>query len=616
MRRHAAVLAALLGVALVPLARAQLPVRTYADGFVKRFSPADPRVEYTVSVPADDRSAYHVEVDLDGLTDSAVRLALPAWAPGAYRITNAWRRVRDFAATDSAGAALAVTKPDSLTWLVHSGGAPRLVVRYAVRATATANNREFLRPAAGLLDGPSTYLYLPGHQNLPSHVRFALPAGWRIGTGLMATPDSTVFFAPSYDVLADSPVLLGAFQRWAFTVDATPHQVLVANDGAPAAFDTVGFVAMVRRIAATEIGIFGQPPYKDYTFIFVVGGGGGLEHLNSTTIGLDADRMAANVKNADGIVAHEFFHTWNVKRIRPAVLGPFDYTAPQRTLDLWFAEGNTSYYAALTNVRSGLITRDEFRTQLQNLIGSHHANPARLRISPERSSWTTWDAPEANGGYAISYYDQGELLGLLFDIAIRDSTDGRVSWDDVMRYLFAHYAGERGFASEDLLDAVNQVSGRDFEDFWRKYVSGAEDIPWNDFLARIGWQVEFRDSVVPVDNRLALMPPAAQLGVAPSSPYWRAIVTPGSAFADAGVNNGDEVVRIDGVDATAGRAFDPIRDLAPGGTVRLELRRGGRLLTADVRGRPFTTSVATLSETAGAPAKAVRIREGIMTGER
>ncbi len=615
MRRYAALLGAALGIALVPVARAQIPVRSYADAFVKKFSPADAEVEYTVAVQGDDRTAYHVELAVRNVADSVVALELPNWAPGAYRITNAWRRVQNLAASDSSGTALAVTRPDSLTWLVHGGAARAFTVRYAVEPGATANNRAFLRDQVGLLDGPATFMHLRGGQNLPSHVRFDLPAGWRVGTGLMATPDSTIFFAPSYDVLIDSPVLLGRFQRWVFTAASTPHQVLVANDGEPAAFDTIAFVAMVRRIAATAIGVFGQAPYKDYSFIFVVGGGGGLEHLNSTTIGLDAGRMADDVKNASGVVAHEFFHAWNVKRIRPAILGPFDYTREQRTLDLWFAEGNTNYYAALINVRSGLITPDQFRTQLGNLIGSHHANPARLLVSPERSSWTTWDSPEVNGGNAISYYDQGELLGLLLDIAIRDSTDNRTSWDDVMRYMFARYAGERGFASEDLLHAVNQVSGHDFEDFWRKYISGTEEIPWNDFLARIGWQVEFRDSLVPVDLRASLAPPAGALGVAGGSPYWRVLtVAPGGAFAEAGLMSGDEIVQVDGVDATAPGAFDPFRRLQPGGTVRLEVRRAGRPRALTLVGRPYTTSVAALTEMAEAPAKAVRIRESIVTG--
>jgi predicted metalloprotease with PDZ domain len=610
-----ALLALWWGVTVAPTAAAQVPVRGYADGFVKKFSPTDPVVDYAVSVRGVDRSGFGVAVEIGNLSDSAVALSLPNWAPGAYRITNGWRRVHDLAATDAAGATLPVTKPDSLTWLVHTGAARTLLVRYTVAARDTANNRSYLRPAVGLIDGPSTFLYLAGHQNLPSHVRFDLPAGWRVGTGLMATPDSTVYFAPSYDVLIDSPILVGRFQRWVFTAAGTPHQVLVANDGRPAAFDTVAFVAMVRRIARTEIGIFGQAPYKDYSFIFVVGAGGGLEHLNSTTIGLNADRMAAGVTAASGVIAHEFFHTWNVKRIRPDILGPFDYTEPQRTLDLWFAEGNTSYYAALTNVRSGIIPPDTFRVQLQNLIGSHHANPARLLISPERSSWTTWDPPEVNGGYAISYYDQGELLGLLLDIAIRDSTDNRVNWDDVMRYLFAHYAGERGYASEDLLRAVNDVSGRDFEDFWRRYVSGTEEIPWNEYLARIGWRVAFRDSVVPVDLRASLTPPAAQLGVAGGSPYWRLVVTPGTAVADAGLVTGDEIVRIDGQDATAPQSFAPIRQLRPGGSVRLTVRREGQLRTFTLRGRPYTTSVATVTEVPDAAAKATTIRRSIMTGE-
>jgi predicted metalloprotease with PDZ domain len=596
-------------------ALAQVPVRSYADGFVKRFSPDDPDVSYTVTVRDGDRNAYHVEVAIRNLRDSTVALRLPNWAPGHYRTTNAWRRIRGFTAADPEGRPLAVTKPDSLTWVVAAGDRRSLLVRYSVAVTAAANNRLFLRQETGLIDGPATFIYLVGRQHLPSHVWLSLPAGWRVGTGLMATPDSTVYFATSYDVLIDSPILVGRFQRWVFTAGRTPHAIVVANDGRPALFDTLAFVDMVRRLTETAIAVFGQAPYKDYTYIYVVGGGGGLEHLNSTTIGLSAAAMARDVRDAASVTAHEFFHTWNVKRIRPAVLGPFDYTRPQRSLGLWISEGNTSYFGGLIQLRAGLITRDAWRGTFQNLIGQHQANPARLIVSPERASWTTWDPPGVNDGLSISYYDQGQQLGLLLDIAIRDSTDNRRSWDDVFRYLFAHYAGERGFTSEDLLHAVNEVSGSDFQDFFRKYVSGTVEIPWNAFLERMGWHVEFRDSTAPVDRRVSFLPPGRGRGAVGPAESWRVVVSPGSAFQAAGLRTGDTVLAVNGSPLTESSAPDDVvRALRQGETMTLEVPREGRRVTLRVQGQPYTTTVAALTELSGASARAVRIREGIMAG--
>lgn len=596
-------------------AAAQLPVRGYADGFVRKFDPADPAVRYRVAVRDDDRRAYHVEMEIRNVADSALALQLPNWAPGSYRITNAWRRIRGLAATDAAGRPLAVTKPDSLTWTVRTGGAPSVVVRYAVEVGSSPNNRSYLGREAGLIDGPATYLYLAGRQHLPAQVRFALPAGWRIGTGLEASVDSTVYLAPSYDVLIDSPVLVGRIQRWVFTADGTPHQIVIANDGRPVPFDTLAFVDMVRRITETAIAIFGQAPYRDYTYIFVVGNGGGLEHLNSTTIGVTADSLAVDVRRAASVTAHEFFHTWNVKRIRPAILGPFDYTRPQRTLDLWFAEGNTSYFGGIIQLRAGLITRDGYRGIVRNLISAHHANPARLVVSPERASWTTWDGPEANDGYSISYYDQGQLLGLLLNIAIRDSTENRRSWEDVFRYLFARFAGERGFTPLDLIHSVNAVSGRDFQDFFRKYVSGAAEIPWNDYLERVGWHVEFRDSVEPVDLRLEFVPPGMAFGAPGPTDQWRLQVTRGTAWALAGLRTGDVLVRVNGRNVLASPvAFDAFRMLREGDTITLDVLRGARPLTIPVRGQPYRTSVAVVTEMPDASPRALRLREGMLAG--
>jgi len=250
---------------------------------------------------------------------------------------------------------------------------------------------------------------------------------------------------------------------------------------------------MLRRISETAIAIFGNAPYKDYTYIFVGGRGGGLEHLNSTTIGVTTETLARNPRAAETVSAHEFFHAWNVKRIRPVELGPFDYEREVRTVNLWVSEGVTDYYTDVILVRAGLDSPADFARGFGAAIGKHRGNPARLLISPERASWTTWDSAAVNDGYTISYYLQGQLLGFLLDLAIRDSTDNAKSLDDVMRYLFDHYAGERGFTSEDLRGAVRAATGLDFADFWRQYVSGVAEIPWNDYLEAAGWIVAFSE---------------------------------------------------------------------------------------------------------------------------
>ncbi|MGH7570163.1 MAG: PDZ domain-containing protein, partial [Gemmatimonadales bacterium] len=544
----------LLALAPSPLV-SQSPLRTYSDAVIQRYDRTAPKVDYTVTVRPADRSAFFVELRIANPPNPA-RLVIPDWAPGAYRPMRSGDNIADVAATTGGGEPLAVTRASPIAWSVDTRGAATIVVRYstAVRRPAEwarANNRWFLRRSSGLIDGPRTFMYLDGWALAPSHVTFRLPPGWRIGTGLVPTTDSAVYWAPSYDVLIDSPVLLGVFVAHRFTAGGVPHRAVVDLNGGRPTYDARRFVDMLRRICEAGIAVFGSAPYKDYTFIFA-GVGGGLEHLNSTTIGFSVPRMQRNPLTHEGVTAHEFFHTWNVKRIRPAELGPFDYTRPVRTVSLWVSEGITDYYTNVLLARGGLDSEADFARNIATAIASHRGNPARLVVSPERSSWTVWDSPTATDSYVISYYLQGELLGLLLDLTIRDSTDNAKSLDDVMRYLFDHFGGERGFTSEDLRTAIRAATGGgpDFRDFWRRYVSGTTEIPWDEYLQAAGWSVGFSEQPA-TDARIGTITPAVQGG------RWRAVAVPGSAAAAAGLVTGDELVRVngrailDGSDATA-----------------------------------------------------------------
>src|SRR5574341_1509697 len=272
-------------------AGAQTPLRAYSDAFVQRYDRTAPKVDYTVTVRDDDRSAYFVELRIANAPNPA-RVVIPEWAPGAYRTLQSARNIAAIAAFTEAGKPLPVTADSGNGWSVDTRGAATIVVRYAAADRrpppdgywTRANSRWYLRPTAGLIDGPRTFMYLDGWKLTPSHITFRLPAGWRIGTGLVPTTDSLVYWAPSYDVLIDSPVLVGHFVTHRFTAGGVPHRAVVDLNGATAAYDGAAFTDMLRRVAETTIGMFGSAPYKDFTFIFT-GIGGGLEHLNSTTIG-------------------------------------------------------------------------------------------------------------------------------------------------------------------------------------------------------------------------------------------------------------------------------------------------------------------------------------------
>ncbi|MGH7646436.1 MAG: PDZ domain-containing protein, partial [Gemmatimonadales bacterium] len=518
----------------------------------------------------------------------------------------------DVRAKTASGEPLAVTRDSDISWSVDTRGADRIVVTYstALRNSAEwrrANNRWFLRRTSGMVDGPRTFLYLDGWTLTPSHVRFRLPAGWRIATGLVPTTDSAVYWAPSYDVLIDSPALLGRFVEYRFTAGGVPHRVAVDLGGGRPGYPERAFVDMLRRISETTIGIFGGAPYKDYTFLFS-GSGGGLEHLNSTTIGFNAAATARNPTTHEGVTAHELFHAWNVKRIRPAELGPFDYTRPARTLNLWVAEGVTDYYTLVILARSGLDSPADFARKMANAIESHRNNPSRLTVSPERSSWTVWDEPAANGAVQISYYLQGQLLGFLLDLAIRDSTDNRRSLDDVFRYLFDHHAGDRGYTRDDLLAAVRAAAGLDLQEFWRRYVSGTAEIPWDDFVAAAGWRLDLREVRSP-DARLNVAPPAVEGG------RPRAVAVPGSAAERAGLRSGDELVRVNGRPTRrAADAAAALRAVPQDATVTLSLLRDGESVTLRFVAEPYTRLEARLVDLPQPTDRIRRIRSGILTG--
>jgi len=597
---------------LLALVGTQQPLQGYADAFIQQSRRTDPQLSYTITVRATDRSAYFVELRITNPPNPA-RLVIPNWAPGAYRLMDSGQNIAAFTAATAAGDTLPVTRDSEISWTIDTRDASTIVVRYSAGLRDRVqwqrpNNRWFLRATSGMIDGPRTYMYLDRWKLAPAHVTFRLPAGWRIATGLVPTTDSTTFWAPSYDVLIDSPVLVGHFLDYHFSAGGRPLRAVVDLGGARAHAART-FVDMVRRVSETAIGIFGSAPYKDYTFIFVAGRGGGMEHLNSTTIGVAADVLARHPAGAEGVSAHEFFHTWNVKRIRPVELGPFDYEHPARTVNLWWSEGVTDYYTEVILARSGLNGAADFTRRMGDAIGNHRGNAAHLVVSPERASWTVWDSPAVNNSYTISYYLQGQVLGFLLDLAIRDSTDNAKSLDDVFRYLFDHHAGEKGFTTEDLRNAIRTAAGVDLRDFWRRYINGTTEIPWDDYVKAAGWSVRFVEKTA-VDARIGSITPAVQGG------RWRAVAIPGSAAETAGLVTGDELVRINGRDIVDGTdVASAVRSVSLGRPVKIDVIRNGQPVTIRFTAATYQEMDAVLTDLPEQTDRMRRIRASLVLGK-
>lgn len=636
---RATLVSALLSLPLAAIgapAAAQSPVTGYGDAFEGRAGRTQPVVHYVVRADAADRSGLAVEVRIRNAPDT-LHLRIPVWAPGAYRLANFGRNVRDLTVVGADGRTVAamrevVAGDSSSGWrAVVPGGSA--TVRYRVAfptpaAAASPNNRSFFRETGLLLDGPATYVYLDGQKLAPAHVTLEIPSGWRTVTGLVPTADPRTFFAPTYDVLIDSPVLAGApgaLRVWPFDVDGVPHRVAYwATPSAPA-FDSTAFVDAHRRIVRAARGVAGRLPYREYSFLYVDSTGGGLEHLNSTTIGARADALAKDPLASASTTAHEFFHLWNIKRLRPAALGPFDYQRLVRTTSLWWSEGVTDFFAAELLRRSGLVSEQQARERLEGAIQAFLANPAHAAMSPERASWVAWDSPSTYGGYTTGfYYTQGALLGELLELRVRQATGLRRGMDDVLRLLLDRFAGEHGFAGEDVLYAANETCGCDLAPFFAAHVSGADALDFDRELAPLGLRAVIERAQVTdaagtpaPDLRLGLISfggTGSAGGAAGGRPRF-SVSSPQSAWGKAGLVTGDEAVSVNGKPVpTAADLRAALAGTRVGDTVRVEYLRAGERRSARVTIAPYETVRVTLADLPTVSAAQRAMRRAWMSG--
>ena len=528
----------------------------------------DPHLTYFVEVKGEDRTAFHFALEIDRPGVDEVPLSVASWAPGSYRLMNAADGIKDVQATDETGAVREVKTDGPLTWRVNAKNAAKLRVTWRfTKLTDRRDNRSYMAKTAAMLDGPRNYLYWRTRKELPAHVVFTVPEGWTVASGLDPTPDPRTFVAKNADWLIDCPVLMGKLDYWSFTVRNIPHRIVLDAAGRDLKTDGAKVVDMHRRVVEAAADLMGGLPYDHYSFLWVGGGGGGLEHLTSTTCGCDARAFVTTPETYAGLTAHEHFHAWNVKRLRPAALGPFNYDGPVRTKSLWWAEGITNYYTNIITARAGFVDEAGFVKSYEGLIGRFVRNEASRIISPEEASWTVWDGPYMAG--PISYYDQGEILGLLMDLEIRGRTGGMKSLDDALRHLRRLSSGARGFQSEELVAGILDATGVDLHDFFLKHVSGAQEPDWARYFRRMG--------VVVTSGRDAA--PAISLTGESGGEEGVRIkdIPPNSAAMRMGLMNGDVVVSINGTAVTStGRLTRAVRELKAGQSAEFVVRREGK----------------------------------------
>ncbi|MFZ0634851.1 MAG: hypothetical protein WA755_05070 [Candidatus Acidiferrales bacterium] len=539
--------------------------------------PAFATIHYTISLDHPEQHRFHVTMSIPNGAPSTI-VALPAWN-ALYQIRDFSERVRDVEAapvnsSGHGGARLFVRALDKQTWQLGEAnswlagdGEHDLLVSYSIEWDDPGPFNSQLNTHHAFLNLGEVLFYLPNRRHEAADVEFTgLPASWKIAAELPASESKNSLSATSYDALVDAPVEIGPFSDFAFKENGARFRVVIDA----ANWDRGNVEDKLRKIVGYETRLMGGPPFPEYTFFFHIGpysdvGGGGMEHANCTAIASGSETGVIN------IAAHEFFHAWNVKRIRPQTLEPVDYTKEQWTRALWFAEGVTSTYASFTLVRSGIWTTDAFYGDLADQLVELDSSPARLWQSVEESSLDTWldkyDAYRAPDR-SISYYNKGQILGDLLDLAIRDDTDNKKSLDDVLRLLYAEFAQQGRYYNDsaDIRTAVEQVTGKSFDEFFRRYVSGVSEISYQDFLAYAGLRLKQSTKQV------------AELGFFPgrgSGNGWSvAGVTVGSSAEAAGLRTSDQIVRLNG-EALPQNPFRWMRERAPGETIRLHVRRDG-----------------------------------------
>lgn len=555
-------------------------------------------------MPEPHSHLLRVDVEVDDAA-GPVRLVMPSWTPGSYLIREFPRNVQEFAAADGAGTPLRWEKTDKNTWQVDAPADGRLRASYAVYANEITVRTSHLDASHAYVNGASVFMYAEGRERGPLEVRIDAPEGWRTTTALPQREGEPVFTAANYDELVDSPFEIGTHALYEWEMDGLPHRLAVWGRGN---LDGERLVADTKKIIAAEKHLFGSLPYPGYTFILHLtpGGYGGLEHKNSTS--LLADRWAFRGNEYEGflgLVAHEFFHLWNGKRIRPAALGPFDYTRENYTRDLWVVEGFTTYYTDLMLRRAGLITVNRYLEKLGEIISRFQALPGRAVQTLADSSFDTWIKfyrPDAHTPNAqISYYQKGGLVALLLDLKIRASTAGERSLDDVLRLLWERFgARDAGFPEGEVERVASEVCGTDLLEFFDRALRTTEELEYGDLLAAAGLQLKTQEKKETKDQKPdadtdatgdAAEPGAtavsadAPLGMRLRGEGARTVVSnvlTGTAAHRAGVNNGDELLALDGLRVAQDSVAARVRERKPGDRVTLTLFRRDQLLTLDV----------------------------------
>ncbi|HUP00070.1 MAG TPA: PDZ domain-containing protein [Gemmatimonadota bacterium] len=547
-------------------------------------------IRYRLSWKNPASQLYTVEVTA-ATSGEPVVFSLPAWRPGRYILQNYAANVQAVRAFDAEGRPLRVEWVDLDSWRVDPDGASEVTLAYEWTASTLDAGSSLLLPDVAYFNPVNLLPWVEGRMDRPARLTLGLPDDWPVATQLQRGPGGD-FVAADYHDLVDAPTIAAPdLVRWDFHHDDVPYHVVfrvVSGELDLGDYTQEGILADIEAIAREQTAMFGGAPYDEYWFLYQLVPhpfGHAVEHAASSSYVLHdvVFQSERGYHGFLGITAHELFHVWNVKRIRPAALWPYDYSEPQLTRLHWFTEGVTSYYDNLTLARTGLLTEEEYYAALAGNIQSLDDSPGRHVTSASLASLTSWHSGygAGNPNQSISFYTKGALIGLLLDLTIRDATDGARSLDDVMRGLWErYYLEDRGVPEDGVQQMAEEVSGRPLADFFAAYVHGTEELPYEESLAVVGLTAR----QVADTSR-----PAATLGltVRRQGDDWTVTnVLPASPALAAGVLRGDVLVAVDGSALEETGLPAVLAEHEPDEEVTVTIRRHGEIsdLTATLAG--------------------------------
>ncbi|MGD1808282.1 M61 family metallopeptidase [Dapis sp. BLCC M126] len=548
-----------------------------------------PAIQYKVSMPHPESHLFEVSlsVRLEQITSSLLQtskkldLKMPVWTPGSYLIREYAKHLQDFCAYSENERPLPWQKLGKNHWQIETLGVSEVIVQYRIFANELTVRTNHLDSTHGYFNGAALFFYIPECDKNPIRIKVISPkSDWQVSTSLPKIPDTeNTFDAEDFDTLVDSPFEIGSHQLYPFEVEGKKHQLAIWGKGNA---EPEKLIPDIQKIIEVEAELFGGLPYEEYLFLLHISGKGfgGLEHKFSCT--LNYPRFGfRNKEKADRfmqLVAHEFFHLWNVKRIRPKALEVFDYEQENYTSSLWFSEGTTSYYDLLIPLKAGIYDVKTFLKGLGKEITLLLTTIGRKVQPVSESSWDAWiklyrrDANSNN--CQISYYLKGAMISLLLDLLIREKYQNQRSLDDVMRQMWDEFGkSEIGFTPEQLKSVIEEVAELDLGEFFESYIHGVDELPFDEYLRPFGLRLKKEDNEWP------------DLGmnvVSENSKEIIKFVQHQGAAQLAGLDAGDELLAIDGFRVNADKLSDRLKDYQVGDVLEVTVFHQDELITHQV----------------------------------